>query len=78
MLLIGPRDGQGEGFPWTQGQISKESSPVRETFHTAPCLWNGHKLYVTEHGTGKRRKGRIALGIGASKVRSEPHQGGVL
>ncbi len=44
MLLIGQRDGQGEGFPWTQGQISKESSPVRETFRTAPCPWNGPAL----------------------------------
>ena len=78
MWLIGQRDGQGEGFPWTHGQISKESSPVRETFRTAPCPWNGPALYVTEHGTGKRRKGRIELGIGDSKVRSEPHQGGVL
>ena len=78
MLLIGQRDGQGEGFPWTHRQISKESLPVHETFHAAPCPWNGPTLYVTEHCPGKRRKERIELGIGDSKVRSEPHQGGVV
>ena len=33
---------------------------------TVPWPWNGPALYVTEHCTGKRRKGRKTKGIRAS------------
>jgi hypothetical protein len=45
--------------------------PAHDRFHTMPCHWNGPAIYVTAHCTGKRWKGRIEKGMGAS-------QGGVL
>jgi hypothetical protein len=50
------------------GESPENRQPVRETLHTAPCPWNDPAVYATEHCTGKRRKGRIELGIGASMV----------
>ena len=57
--------------PGCIGTSPERRQPDTDRFHTVPCLWNGPVLYVMKHCTGKRRKGRIEKGIGAS-------QGGVL
>ena len=44
---------------------------LRWTLLSSPLIWNGLALFVTAQCTGKRRDGRIEMGMGAS-------QGGVL
>ena len=70
-LLIRERDSQREGFPGRIGRSPESRQPVQERFQIVPWPWNGPALYVAAQCTGKRRKGRIEKGIGAS-------QGGVL
>jgi hypothetical protein len=66
-LLILECDSERESFPRSHGQIIGETPPIHERFQTVPWPWNGPEWYVTEHGTGKRRKGRSTKGIGASQ-----------
>ena len=55
------------GSPSCIGKSPESRHPVHERFHTVPCPWNGPALYVTEHCTGNRWKGRIVKGMSASQ-----------
>lgn len=46
------------------GKSPESRQPVQARFQIVPCPWNRPALYVTEHWTGKRRKGRIEKGMG--------------
>src|SRR5512140_828650 len=54
-------------FPGRIGRSPERLPPAHERFQIVPWPWKGPALWVTSHCTGKRRKGRMEKGIGASQ-----------
>ena len=53
-LIIGQSDGQREGFPWSHGQVSRESPGDTREIPDGALSSNGPAWYVTAQCTGKR------------------------
>lgn len=53
-------------FLFGMGRAPGSRQPDTERFHTVARPWNGQALYLTEHCSGKRGKGRIEKGMEAS------------